>query len=366
VTRDPDALDQVRHLARGLAALSSVTCRPGCLARNVGRPIEGLEAGNDVVPCPSDPGLSFRHDVSRDQMAGVVLGWACIAKFVDDPDLQALAAEQTAAIARRLRDDGMWIRDYRGEKTKYGELRSDVEYLPFRDNGALAAIGLAPFMVAVRLNPGQVDLAKARFDLHREGFLEALPEQNTELIGLVNASNVNMVNLALLSLHLHGDANTAHRARRGMRELRNATVGWWNAGFCACYLLGGLHDDRAALVGEVRATLHAMSEIEIPPAQSQRWDTGRVATVVERGISDWAWKVNVRTADWAPAGAQPHPTLTYTPADWLFAYWLARAAGELTPRFGPGALPTAAAVPVARPPWIDAPSPMSRAAGPGG
>jgi hypothetical protein len=49
--------------------------------------------------------------------------------------------------------------------------------------------------------------------------------------------------------------------------------------------------------------------------------------------------------------AKPTPIVYWTGADWLFAYWLARAAGELKPRTGPGAEPGAHPIAAPRPVW---------------
>jgi hypothetical protein len=49
----------------------------------------------------------------------------------------------------------------------------------------------------------------------------------------------------------------------------------------------------------------------------------------------WAWKNDPFRAEWGVERATPSREKTYTRADWLFAYWLARAAGALDP--GPAA-----------------------------
>ena len=51
---------------------------------------------------------------------------------------------------------------------------------------------------------------------------------------------------------------------------------------------------------------------------------------------------------------RPHPTATYTRADWLFAYWLARAAGSLKPKSGPGASDAPPPMAVEMPAWAHA------------
>jgi hypothetical protein len=355
VTRDPDALEQCRALARGLALLSEATGTPGALARNVGRPIPGEPVGERLEASPSHPGLWFRGDPSRDQLSGFTLGWALLYAYVDDPEVRALAKRVLPAVARRLHDDDMWLRDPRGHRTEYGETRKDIEFLPFSRNGALAAIGLAPILVAAAIAP-ESGLSDVEGRMKRAGWHDALSAQNTFLPDLVNASNVNMVNLSLLAITVYDDGYAEQRARWGLDELRAATVGWWNAGFCACQLLAGVFKDRPRVVAELRRTLHDMTEDDDPPGQESLHDLGRITTVAERGVQGWTWADSVRRrrtyVPWAP-GAVP---VQYTRADYLFAYWLARAAGELRPRVGPGADPLASRIAPDRPPWWPAPA----------
>lgn len=355
VTGDPDALAQVRHLARGLEALSTVTGQPGCLARNVGLPI-GSPDGERIEPSPTGNGLWFRGEVSRDQLAGVTLGWYFIGRYSGDPDLQRRAGVQMAQIAHRLYQHGMWLRDRHGKKTKHGELRPDVEYVPFAKNGPLAAIGLAALVAAADLNPRDVQLPQMIRQLDRKGWDDALPYQYTWLPSLLHNSNVNMVTLALLVIALspQGDARFQHEAKKGMRALRRATVGWWNAGICSCFLLGGLSQGRREMVGEVRATLHGLPDHDRPRRPVREYVSNPIAPIWERPWSDWYWTNDVRWhVVWVPGGELPKQR-RWVGADWLYAYWFARAAGQLRPKVGPGAVPTAHHCPVHYPPWMQA------------
>jgi len=283
----------------------------------------------------------------------VVQGWYLIGRYMEDPQLKALAADQLAAIAVKLYEDKMWLRDWRGERMKYGELRPDVEYVPFVKNGPLAAIGFACILAAAELNPqdGRLRAMLARLD--RKGWDEAIPDQHTFVASLVNSSNVNMVTCSLLSIamSLEGGGRYAHYARKAMRTLRAATVGWWNAGTCACFLLGGLQDGRDTLVGEVRATLHALPDEERPRRLVRDWRARKVAPIWMRQISSWYWTNDVTWHhEWAPAETHG-PWVYWTGADWLYAYWIARAAGTLQPRVGPGAEPRTHRIAAPRPPW---------------
>jgi len=325
VTRDPEALDQVRRLLGGLWRLSNSTGTPGRLVRTVGRPVEGevLET-RKLTPCPNGSGMWMRTDISRDQLAGVAFGYACVAKWVDDPELRELARAGMVGVAQRLYDDKMWLRDHRGKKTEHGELRVDVEGLPFMKNGPLACIGYAPFSVAAHLD-GSREPQRWKEKLDEAGWRRALDNQQTTFTHLMTNSNVNMACLALTAIRLTSGSSAA---RRGLESLRAASRGWWNGGIQAMYLIGGGRNRRAA-ADELRVSLHAMDTSEIPPAQEVERKLRRITSIKERGVSNWHWKRNVNRLRYAAPGSPPHPTLTYTRADWLFAYWLGRAAGVL-------------------------------------
>ena len=97
-----------------------------------------------------------------------------------------------------------------------------------------------------------------------------------------------------------------------------------------------------------------MSEEEVPPRDVGERFLRRAATQRERGNSHWSWKSLATRMRWTVPGSPPHPTVTYTRGDWLFAYWLARAAGELKPSEGPGAVSGPVLLGVETPEWADA------------
>lgn len=352
VTRDPDALEQVRFLAKGMKALHDVTGSRGHFARNLGIPTTPGE-GEKVIPSRVMEGYWFRPDVSRDQLAGLTLGWYMIGTLMEDPQLKALAASEMRAIALTLYNDKMWLRDYRGEQMEFGELRPDVKFLPFRKNGALAAIGLATLVAAVDLNPHDKACADALRRLAQRGWVSALPTQNTELPQLVNSSNVQMVTISLLVIARSPSrkGKPAHYAKKGLLALRRATVGWWNAGLCGMQLAAGMHGDRRPLRGEFRATLHALPDREMPRRLVRSWKANKAAPIWMRQPSSWYWTNDVtHHHQWAPAETLG-PRVVWTGADWLFAYWLGRLANEFIPRSGPGADPKAHHIVAPRPAW---------------
>lgn len=330
VTRDEAALAELRILAAGLSMLERASGREGGLVRNVGRPRPGSTGFERSGPSPLGEGFWCRGDPSRDQLSGVVLGWAAIGRYVEDPALREAARVHLGRLARRLHADRMWLRDLRGKRTEYGELSADVGGLAWTRNGRHAAIGLAPFVAAAALDPQDAGLARMVEGLLADGWHRALPEQFTWLQDLQAPSSVNMTLLSLLVLRIHPRGIVPGKALEGIGRLRAATIGWWNAGFCACALLGGLEHRRAWAVDELRAVLHAMPETEVAPARWTERLERTIPNIVQRGPNHWSWKDQLGLWRDVPPGTPPGK-VTYTRADWLFAYWLARAAGELDP-----------------------------------
>jgi hypothetical protein len=357
VTRDPDALAQVRHLAAGMEALQQVTGVTGRFARNVGVP-QTATPGEKSRPSPTGSGKWMRDDTSRDQLVGMTVGWYFIGRFMEDAALKALAAKQLGDISRRLHADGMWIRDHTGGKTKHGELRADVQFLPMIKNGTLASIGYATACAAAHLNPTDAHLQEIVADLGRRGFDDAVANQFTFVQGRVTSPNVNMVAISLMVLALTPNARTKLGIwiGKGMRAIRHATVGWWNAGICSCFLLSGaISPSTPQLLGEIRATLHAMPEREEPRILVEQYRARKVAPIWQRQPSSWYWTNDVAWFHiWKPGGTLGG--VYWTGADWLFAYWLARAAGALVPVVGPGKEPTKHPCVMDYPTWMAPPA----------
>lgn len=333
VTRDPEALALCRRLAAGLDLLSTATGVEGAISRAAGRPIPGEALPDAVKPSPLGGGLAYREDPSRDTLAGVVLGWTCLARFVDDPEVRAYAGRNLGAIARRLFQGGMRLRDVDGRTTEHGAL--DRKVALFVDNGSHAAIGAATVLSALRWS-GDRDLAVAWSRLCDDGWDDAVDAQHTWVGGkALSASNVNMAHLALLVLALEDTGKAKRNAMEALREFRRATRGWHNGGYLACALLAGVQVDRGAMVEELRATLLAMPATEVPWVGGQPVERGKPVPLERRPVSVWTWKQDPDRELLAMPGMRPDPERTFTRADFLFAYWLARAAGVLDPAPAP-------------------------------
>ncbi len=328
-TRDPHALLLCRRLAAGLDLLSRATGLEGCLSRSVGRLAPGAAPGERIVASPLGEGLYYRRDPSRDTLAGVTLGWWFLHKYVEDPEVRAYASRNLGAIARRLWDGKMKLRDADGRVTKYGVLEAKSGFV--FENGPYAAIGLATILAGKAVFPcGELDRAWAK--LREDGWVHALDAQHTWLGGhITTASNLNMVHMALLVLATVGEPRVQKNVGRALRSLRDKSRGWQNGGLLSMCLLSGHAPDRAAMVEELRQTLTGMPPSEQAMIYVAQQPDGPIVPIWMRPNDTWQWKVESSHVPLEPDRAVPDPKRTHTRADWSFAYWLARAAGELDP-----------------------------------
>jgi hypothetical protein len=329
VTRDPAALAEARRIAAGLDLLSRATGVEGCVCRAVGRVPQDTLRGPHVAS-PAIPGLSYREDPSRDTLSGIVLGWDCLARYVDDPEVKALASRNLGAIARRLLAGGMQIRDVDGKVTTHGKLEPTIA-LGLVGVGEHAAIGLATVRAGLFWAGGQ-ELLDGWKKLGKKGWVDAIDDQNAWIKAVHNtASDWNMIHMALVVLALDDDGKAKRQAMAALRDLRRNSRGWQNGSYLACALLAGQQVDRHETVAELRETLLRMPAEAGPFLGTRIVETSRLVPIERRPVNVWQWKQNPYKEEVGREFAVEDPTNTYTRADFLFAYWLARAAGELDP-----------------------------------
>ena len=109
-----------------------------------------------------------------------------------------------------------------------------------------------------------------------------------------------------------------------------------------CWLISGaIPEQRGQLLGEIRATLHGIPDRETPRKLVRQYRGKTVAPIWQRQPSSWYWTNDVAWFHiWEPDPQGKLGGVYWTGADWLFAYWITRAAGHLTPVVGPGKEPT--------------------------
>lgn len=329
VTREPEALALCKRVAAGMDLLSRATGVEGCISRSVGRPIPGEDPGRETRASPLGDGLCYRGDPSRDSLTGLVLGWDFLARFCDDPEVHAVAVRNLGAIARRLYAGKMSIRDVDGKVTTYGEL-SAKSALIF-ENGMYSAIGLSAMLAALIWDKGD-DLLRAWKKLDKDGWQDALDAQYLWLPAKVrSASNMNMTQMALTVICVEDLGKPKKLALSTMREFRRFTRGRQNGGYLALYLMSGNGLYRDEVREELRQTLTDMPPYERGWADTEVVKRFDLVPIARRQVVDWAWKVESISEQLITSASRPDPDMTFSRADWLFAYWLARGAGELAP-----------------------------------
>lgn len=327
VLRDAESLALARRVAAGLALLGTVTGVEGAFARSAGHALPGEPLGKKCVPSPLGGGLHYRRDPSRDTLSGLVLGWTCLALYVDDVEVRATASSHLAAIARRLHRGGMKVRDVDGKVTTHGDIDAFVG--PFQ-NGSHAAIGAAAILAGATFS-GDPELWEAWRGLCRRGWDDAIATQHTWIGGRVtHASNLNMAHQGLVVVALLDRGKARRNARAALREFRRVTRGWSNGGYLAMGLLGEALDPDDA-VPELRRALLDQPAQEIPWKGTWNVERKRVVPFASRPVNVWAWKQDPDREEVGREVAVLDPTRTFTRADFLFAYWLARAAGAFAP-----------------------------------
>jgi len=330
VTRDPEALAEARRVAAGLDLLSLATGEEGAISRSVGRLLPGEPLPKHCRPSPLGGGLCYRDDPSRDTLSGMVLGWDLLARFVDDPEVRAYAGRNLLAIARRLYGGGMQVRDVGGKVTTFGSMHPSLA-LGLVGVGEHASIGLATILSGARWG-GRSDLWDAWRRLDKQGWVDALDDQNLWTAAFKNpASDWNMVHLALLVVALEGEGKPNRQAMAALRDFRRRTQGWQNGSYLACALLSGQQVQRDGTVAELREALLTMPPEDGPFVGTQEVRQSGIVPLARRPVNEWAWKQRVNLEEVGREGAALDPKVTFTRADLLFAYWLARAAGELDP-----------------------------------
>lgn len=271
----------------------------------------------------------YRDDPSRDTLAGVVFGWTMLARLVDDPEVRATASRNLGAIARRLAKGGMKLRDVDWDVTKHGLL--EPKSAIFFENGVYSAIGFAAILAGRRYAPGE-DLDRAWRKLEKDGWVDALDAQHTWVdTKALDASNVQMTHLGLAVVALEGTGRARSNAMRALRELRRHTKRWQNGALLALFLLAGGDYDRADATDDLRTTLLAMRPEEVEWKGTTRFTQRHVVPIERRPVATWMWKEDPNDEEMGWENAVPRADRTVTRADWLFAYWLGRAAGALRP-----------------------------------
>lgn len=219
---------------KGLFKLQDVTQTKGLLARGIRdhKSPEYMEVGGSPLIEKSNMTsgtVTFKYhwlrDVSTDQLIGTICGYSAAYKLIDDGDLKNEIRKRVCDIADHLIDNNMQIIDVTGKRTKHGELRKYISFLPkdwFRifPNTLNCLIALAVFGLAIKVtydvtggeyrdyNNNHIiyknyynKLIKKGYDNFAIKARSAFWEYPAYYLGMRNVSDDNLAFLSYLSLY---------------------------------------------------------------------------------------------------------------------------------------------------------------------
>lgn len=168
VTDDPEALENLRRVLRGMVELHDITGVPGLFARSYVRlGLPGFPTEQELIDSAEDCDLSvehckrwnrgsgdfaeymFKNDVSRDEYAGHLFAAGVAGRLVDDAEVKAAARKIATNTAVHLMDNDLAFIDIDGEPTTFGAM-SPTSFGGFP--GFLAVQTLAWFKAASLLS----------------------------------------------------------------------------------------------------------------------------------------------------------------------------------------------------------------------
>ena len=145
VTQSPQALANLKRALTGQRDLMRITQVPGLFARSyVNLALSSFPTEQELSDRYADCDLSvehckrwqrgtgefenhmFKNDVSRDEYAGHMFALGVIAKFVEDEEVRAIAADVAGQVGHHLIDNDLTVVDIDGEVTTFGYLSPGV------------------------------------------------------------------------------------------------------------------------------------------------------------------------------------------------------------------------------------------------
>jgi hypothetical protein len=326
---------EVHAALDGMALLLEVTGAPGLLARWVAR-AQPARTRSVWAPSPARPGYLFRADVSKDQLAGYACGLGVAWALLPDAEIRARVEALAVPVAEHLRRNGMRIVDVDGEQTTHGDLRARVALVPVGVN-ALIALAVAK---AAEASSGDGALSRALDD---DGYLRAARTAHWRPPGYAKRVNDNMAYASLLALLLlEAEPARAAALREAEARLWDGVRGEHNAFFAGVHALAS---GDAAARAEARTGLAQFPERkqELPVDLTRPgFDFEARFLKNSKGLPRAKQPVplylrpagsNLWVSDpYALAGSLRDVGRTeYSGVDYLLAYWLARARGDVGP-----------------------------------
>jgi len=287
---------------------------------NVWVMIDAHGCANGTTHCGLDAFANwcFKDNVSQDEYAGHVFALGAIVRYVDDPELHAIAADLLAQIGHHLADHGMEFVDWDGRPTQWGKLHPGA---PGDTPGYLAVLGAAVMATCALADPSlpvpdptpyldQIDLWSG-------------PDGCTS-----NWNDISMLTAAFFAmpqLQSTFDA-TLVAPPRGILTEHNA---WYDLLYAARTPSPAIVEDAACALREFPRSNHQVAHAQSAASAC----TGRFAepmaaapfSIAGRCAATFAWWGN----PYEIGSCTDDATLVDNPAGYLLPYWMARYHGFL-------------------------------------
>jgi hypothetical protein len=288
---------------------------------NVWVAIDAHGCANGTTHCGLDAfaGWCFKDNVSQDEYAGHVFALGAVVRYVDDPELHAIAADLLSQIGHHLVDHDMEFVDWDGRPTQWGKLHPGA---PGDSPGYLAVLGAAVMATCALADPSlpvpdptpyldQIDIWSGA-----DGCTS-----NWNDLSMLTAAF-----FALPALQSTFDATLVAPAR-GILSEHNA---WYDLLYAAHTPSPAIVEDAACALREFPRSNHQVARAaSAPEACTDRFGNPLAAapfSIADRCAATFAWWGN----PYAIGSCTDDPTLVDNPAGYLLPYWMARYYGFLT------------------------------------
>lgn len=289
---------------------------------NVWVMIDAQGCANGTTHCGLDAfaGWCFKDNVSQDEYAGHVFALGAVVRYVDDPELHAIAADMLSQIGHHLADHNMEFVDWDGRPTQWGKLHPGA---PGDSPGYLAVLGASVMATCALADPTL-----------------AVPDPTPYLNQIdiwsgsdgctSNWNDVSMLTaafFALPALQATFDA-TLVAPPRGILTEHNA---WWNLVYAAHTPSPAVARDAACALREFPRSNHQVAHAQAAAtACTGRFSEPMAAapfSIADRCAATFAWWGN----PYEIGSCTDDPTLVDNPAGYLLPYWMGRYQGFLGP-----------------------------------
>ncbi len=382
VTKDPEALENLRRVVRGEHNMMKITGVPGLFSRVMINPaLPGFPSADKLAVWYPDCDLAVKHckrfnevkegefkgwwfknDVSKDEYAAHMFAMATAWEVVDDPEVRERVADIVLQVGDHLVDHQLAITDIDGKMTLFGGMMAmGVDDFPGFD----AVLTLSWLKLAAVVGGAEKGAKYQQFIddclLQKNGVKECIPGEPPhpytdylDMVGLdlgckTNWNNHNMSQLAMFSLiRTEEDPQLKDIYRKTLRQQmwepddpypmneQKKTL------YTMFYLINKAPKDPwpEQAAADALCTLKSFPEhkAHLPVDTVSQYETicttrgddpmtDQVIPIDQVAMDNYLWGGNPYELEEDPGD----PQLVESPEDYLVAYWMARYFGFVTP-----------------------------------